>query len=67
MRMTITIDEKLVEEVMTTYGTKVKREAIERALRDALRHERRRAALTHRGTVDLDLDQAELAKLRASQ
>lgn len=63
MRMTITIDERLVAAVMATYGTKVKREAIERALRDALRNERRRAALTDRGGVDLDRDQADIANL----
>jgi len=64
MRMSITIDESLVKEAMRVFGTSVKREAIEKALREAIRSVRRRKALEHCGSIDLGFDQQDLENLR---
>ncbi len=64
MRMSITIDENLLKEVMETFQTRVKREAIEKGLREALRSIRRRKALEHCGSLDLGMDQEDLERQR---
>jgi Arc/MetJ family transcription regulator len=65
MRMSVTLDEKLLKEVMQAFGTTVKREAIEKSLQVALRSIRRRKALEHCGALDLDIDQEALENLRS--
>lgn len=64
MRMSITIDENLLQEVMEVFNTRVKREAIEKGLREALRSIRRRKALEHCGSLDLEIDQEYLDTIR---
>lgn len=63
-RMTITVDENLVEETRKAYNVKTKAEAIRRALEDALRRQRLEQVLSHAGRVELDLDQETLRRLR---
>jgi len=65
MRMTLTLDERLVQEAKEVFGVATKREAVERALSEAVRLRRQKKALDHCGTLDLDADQETLAKLRA--
>lgn len=64
MRMSVTLDENLLAEVMRAFGTSIKREAIEKGLKEALRSVRRRKALEHCGAFDLEMDQDGLEKLR---
>jgi Arc/MetJ family transcription regulator len=64
MRMSVTLDDNLVKQVMETFNTSTKREAIERALREALRSVKRKQALEHRGSLELDISQEGLEKLR---
>jgi Arc/MetJ family transcription regulator len=62
--MSITIDENLLKEVMEVFNTKIKREAIEKGLREALRSIRRRKALEHCGSLNLEIDQEYLDTIR---
>lgn len=63
-RMTVTLDEELLAEAQKALCTSTKAETIREALRQALRRQGLKDALKHRGRVGLDLDRAELAKLR---
>lgn len=63
-RMTITVDENLVEETRKAYKVKTKAEAIRRALEEALRRQRLEQVLSHAGRVELDLDRETLRRLR---
>jgi Arc/MetJ family transcription regulator len=62
--MSITLDENLLKEVMEVFNTKIKREAIEKGLREALRSIRRRKALEHCGSLNLEIDQEYLDTIR---
>ncbi len=62
--MTVTLDEKLLAEAQKALGTSSKAETIRQALSLALRRKRLNEALARRGTIALDLDQSNLAKLR---
>ncbi len=63
-RMTVTVDEKLVDEAKAILGVSTKAEAIRLALQEVLRRKRLAEALTHRGAVELELDQDALDALR---
>lgn len=63
-RMTITVDEALVEETRKALKAKTKAEAIRRSLEEVLRRRRLERVLDHAGRVELDLDQAKLRRLR---
>jgi len=63
-RMTITIDEELVNQAKEILGTSTKVEAIRLALMEVLRKKRLAEVLTHQGQIELDLDQEKLQKLR---
>ena len=63
-RMTIPVDETLVEETRKAFKVKTKAEAIRRALEEALRRRKLAEVLDHAGQVELDLDQDELQRLR---
>lgn len=63
-RMTVTLDEALVEEARKLLGARTKRETIQLALEDAIRARKRLQALGHRGRIGLDLDQKSLQELR---
>jgi len=64
VRMTVTVDEKLLLEAQKLTGARTKREAIEIALRELVRRERRRAIASHAGAVELTLTQEELRRWR---
>ena len=63
-RITVTIDQQLIEEARQALCTSTKRETIELALREAVKASRRAAALSRAGRLDLELDQEGLAELR---
>ncbi len=65
-RMTITIDDDLVQEARLALGASSKSEAIRLALLEAVRRKRLRQAMGHGGQIDLDLDQDKLEELRRS-
>jgi len=64
VRMTVTVDEKLLLEAQKLTGARTKREAIEIALRELVRQKRRRAIASHAGAVELNLTQEELRRWR---
>lgn len=64
MRLSVTLDDNLVEEARTVLGKKTKREVIEEALREVVRRKRRENAIKHAGKIDMDIDLDELLKLR---
>lgn len=63
-RITVTIDQRLIEEARQALCTSTKRETIELALREAVNASRRAEALSRAGRLDLELDQEGLAELR---
>lgn len=63
-RMTITVDENLVEETRKAFQVKTKAEAIRRALEEALRRRKLEQVLSHAGRVEIDLDEEKLRRLR---
>ncbi len=67
MRMTITVDEKLVERARDALGVRTKSETIRLALEEVIRRKRLLKALTHQGTIDLDIDQKALELLRGTE
>lgn len=66
-RMTIEIDEALLEEARRVLGVRTKREAIERALQELVRQQRRRGIRAHAGQVELELTQETLRTMRESR
>ncbi len=65
-RMTVTIDDELVEEAKEVLGVSSKSETIRLALLEVVRRNRLKQVLDDAGKIDLDLDQALLQKLRRS-
>jgi len=63
-RMTVTIDDALLEEAKDVLGTKTSAEAIRTALAEAVRRHRLAEALRQRGQLQLRGDLAELRRLR---
>jgi Arc/MetJ family transcription regulator len=66
MRLSITVDPELLEEVLRLAKVRTKREAIEQALKEFVRHHRRRElqALAGSGLAEMDLE--ELRRWRQS-
>lgn len=63
-RMTVTVDEGLIEEARNALGAATKSEAIRRALEEVLRRRRLQRALENAGRVELDVDPERLRRLR---
>lgn len=63
-RMTVTLDEALIEEARSALGAPTKSETIRRALEEVLRRRKLQRALEHAGSIELDLDQERLRRLR---
>jgi len=63
-RMTITIEDELVEQVRKILSVRTKADAIRMALKEIIRKKRLSEALSHQGMIELDLDQDMLRKLR---
>jgi len=66
-RMSVTLDDQLIEEARELLQVSSLSEAIRIALSEAVRRRRLAKVLEHRGAIALDVDQAELARLRAEQ
>jgi metal-responsive CopG/Arc/MetJ family transcriptional regulator len=64
-RMSVTIDDQLLEEAKEALGAETRAEAIRVALAEAVRRRRLARALEHRGQFDLRGGLAELKRLRA--
>lgn len=64
MRMSVTLDEKLLEEAQEVSGKKIKREVIEEALKELIRKKRREEAIKHAGTIQVDMTLEELLRMR---
>jgi Arc/MetJ family transcription regulator len=64
MRMSVTLDERLLEEARVVLGKKTKREVIEEALKELVRKKRRDKAMEHAGKIDMDIDLEDLLKMR---
>ena len=67
VRMTITIDDELVDAVKEISGASTKSEAINVALQDFLRRQQLQRVLERQGKVELALDQEKLPELREAQ
>lgn len=63
-RMTVTVDDELIEEARDALGASTKSETLRRALEEVLRRRRLEQVLAHAGKIELDLDQDRLRKLR---
>ena len=63
-RMTVTVDEELIEAAKDAMGVATKSEAIRLALEESLRRRRLERVLDHAGTIEIDLDQERLRRLR---
>jgi metal-responsive CopG/Arc/MetJ family transcriptional regulator len=64
MRMSVTLDEKLLEEALEVSDKKVKRELIEEALKEFIRKKRRDEAIRHAGTIEVEMSLEELLRMR---
>ena len=63
-RMTLTLDEKVLNEAKLILGSKTKRETVEIALKEIIKNKKREKAKEHCGKIELDLTQDELDKYR---
>jgi len=64
-RVTVTIEDELIEAAKAALGEKSGAGAIRAALEEVVRRCRLENVLEHRGNIDLDVDQTELRRLRA--
>jgi len=64
MRMTIELDDKLVADVQKTFQSKTRTTAIETALREAVREQRKKRLLERKGSGALDMTLEELLAAR---
>lgn len=65
MRLSVTVDKRLLEKAIRVSGAKTKREAIEMGLRELLRRVSCERMINHAGKVDLAFTVKELLKRRA--
>ena len=66
-RTNIVLDSRLVEEGLRLTGLKTKRNLVDHALRELLRHEKQAKLLELRGKIDWEGDLAEMRAGRAFQ
>ncbi len=64
MRMSVTLDERLLEEALEVSDKRVKRELIEEALKEFIRKERRDEAIRHAGTIQIEMSLEEPLRMR---
>ena len=64
VRVTLTVDERLLETARKLCGARTKRETVDIALRELVRRLGCRQIVSHAGKVELDLTQSELQRLR---
>jgi Arc/MetJ family transcription regulator len=65
--MTVTLDPVLLEQAQEALGVDTKSEAIRIALTEVVRKKQLAEILSHRGQINLEIDQETLQKLRADQ
>ncbi len=63
-RMTITVDNDLLDQAKQALEAPTKAETIRIALTEVVRKQQLATALKHRGKIELDLDQETLQRLR---
>jgi Arc/MetJ family transcription regulator len=63
-RMTVMLDDAMLEDARAVLGTKTKRETIVVALTETIRRKRLEQAVSRRGRIGLDLTQEDLCRLR---
>ncbi len=63
-RLTVRIDDALMEDARAALGTRTKRDTMEAALREVVRRARLRTVLEHRGKVDLGFTRDDLLRRR---
>lgn len=63
-RMTITLDETILEEARKFLQTRTKRDTIELALIEVIKQKKREIALSHCGKIELDISQKDLENYR---
>lgn len=63
-RMTVMLDDAMLEDARVVLGAKTKRETIVLALTETIRRKRLEQALSRRGRIALDLTQEDLRLLR---
>lgn len=63
-RLSVAIDEKLLEDARQVLGTRTKRETIQVALEEAARRGRLRRMLEHLGTLDLGVSREDVLDRR---
>ncbi len=63
-RMTLTIEEDLINEAQNLLGVSTKRETVQKALIEIIRLKKRKKALDHCGAIELELDQDQLESMR---
>jgi|WetSurMetagenome_2_1015567.scaffolds.fasta_scaffold1000421_2 Arc/MetJ family transcription regulator len=63
-RFTTTVDDKLLDEAQRVMATRNKRETIEAALREAIRRDKIRKALEHKGKLPLGFSRKQLLDRR---
>ncbi len=66
MRMSVSIDNKLISEAQQLTMKRTKKEVIEEALKELIRRKRREEAIKHAGKVEMDITVKELLDLRKS-
>jgi Arc/MetJ family transcription regulator len=64
-RLTVTVDDELLDEAQALLGLKTRRETITAALNAVVRQKRRERALQNRGRIQFDIDQEGLQDYRA--
>ena len=64
VRMTVTVDEKLLKTAKKLSRARTKRETIELALRELIRRYRKQGIAAHSGKIELGLTQEDLRRLR---
>jgi metal-responsive CopG/Arc/MetJ family transcriptional regulator len=67
MRMSVTLDELLLEEAHRLSGKKTRREVLDEALREFIRKKKRDKALQHAGKIKINLTLKKLQEIRESK
>ncbi len=64
MRMTVMLNNSLLEQAQKVTGIKIKRKVIEEGLQELIKKHKRMEAIKHAGSIKIKLSLRELRKLR---
>ncbi len=64
MRMTVTLNNSLLEDAQKVTGIKIKRNVLEEGLQELIRKYKKMEAVKHAGSIDIKLSLKELQKMR---